>query len=282
MAKSSTEEPVIAETSDGVMTITLNRPERGNGWTGAMSRGYFTLLDEAARSPEVRAIIVTGAGKAFCVGGDSEILSGIAGSGEIPKQEPSQPATPSDHLYAIRVGKPIIAAVNGACFGIGMQQALCCDIRIASDEAKFATAFARRGLAAEMAMSWLLPRLVGTGHAMDLLLSARLVRAPEAERMGLVNRVVPAAELMDEARAYALELAQKCAPSAMRTIKAQVWRDLMSDLFSSYDRAGELMNATFVGEDFKEGLASWQEGRSPSVPPLSGDQALIDLSWKAS
>jgi len=277
MTQAASDVPVIAETSDGVMTIALNRPERGNGWTGAMSRAYLALLDEAARSPDVRAIILTGAGKAFCVGGDSDILGGIAGSGEIPRQDPSQPAAPSDHLYAIRVGKPIIAAVNGACFGIGMQQALCCDIRFASDEAKFATAFARRGLAAEMGMSWLLTRLVGTGHAMDLLLSARLVRAPEAERMGLVNRVVPHADLMKEARAYALELAEKCAPSAMRTIKAQAWRDLMSDLFSAYDRAGELMNATFVGEDFREGLASWQEGRAPAFPPLPEELALIDL-----
>jgi enoyl-CoA hydratase/carnithine racemase len=277
MTQSASDAPVVAETCDGVMTITLNRPERGNGWTGAMSRAYLSLLDEAAHSPDVRAIILTGAGKAFCVGGDSDILGGIAGSGEIPRQDPSQPAAPSDHLYAIRVGKPIIAAVNGACFGIGMQQALCCDIRFASDEAKFATAFARRGLAAEMGMSWLLPRLVGTGHAMDLLLSARLVRAPEAERMGLVNRVVPHADLMKEARAYAVELAEKCAPSAMRTIKAQAWRDLMSDLFSAYDRAGDLMSATFVGEDFKEGLASWQENRAPAFPPLPAKLALIDL-----
>jgi len=259
------------------MTITLNRPERGNGWTGGMSRGYLALLDEAARSPEVRAIVVTGAGKAFCVGGDSEILGGIAGSGEIPRQDPNQSATPSDHLYALRVGKPVIAAVNGACFGIGMQQVLCCDVRFASEEAKFATAFARRGLAAEMGLSWLLPRLVGTGHAMDLLLSARLVRAPEAERMGLVNRVVTHDRLLDEARAYALELAEKCAPSAMRTIKAQMWRDMTSDLRSAYDRAGDLMNATFLGEDFKEGLASWQEGRSPAFPALSGEDGLIEL-----
>jgi len=277
MTEAASEDPVLAEVSDGVMTITLNRPERGNGWTGPMSRGYLGLLDEAARSAEVRAIVVTGAGNAFCVGGDSEILGGIAGSGEIPRAEPDQPAVPSDHLYAIRVGKPVIAAVNGACFGIGMQQVLCCDVRFASDEAKFATAFARRGLAAEMAMSWLLPRLVGTGHASDLLLSGRLVRAPEAEKIGLVNRVVPQAELMNEARAYALELAEKCAPSAMRTIKAQMWRDMMSDLSSAYDRAGELMNATFVGEDFKEGVASWQQGRAPSFPPLSGDDGLIDL-----
>ncbi|MDG2004409.1 MAG: enoyl-CoA hydratase-related protein [Novosphingobium sp.] len=279
MGDAGSEEVVLSETSGGVMTITLNRPERGNGWTGQMSRAYLATLDGAARCPDVRAIIVTGAGKAFCVGGDTEILGDIAGTGEIPRQDPSQPASPSDHLYAIRVGKPIIAAVNGACFGIGMQQALCCDVRFASDDAKFATAFARRGLAAEMAMSWLLPRLVGTGHAMDLLLSARLVRAPEAERIGLVNRVIPAAELMDEARAYALELAEKCAPSAMRTIKAQAWRDMMSDLFSSYDRSGELMQQTFTGDDFKEGLASWQEGRPPSFPPLPEDEALINFDW---
>lgn len=278
MASVDVQEPVLAEVSDGVMTLTLNRPDRGNGWTGQMSRRYLALLEEAAHAPEVRVIIVTGAGKAFCVGGDSEILSGITETGVIPKQDDKPgKATPADHLFALRVGKPVIAAVNGACFGIGMQQALCCDIRFASEDAKFSTAFARRGLAAEMGLTWLLPRLVGTGHAMDMLLSARLVRAPEAERMGLVNRVIPADALMDEARAYALEMAEKCAPVSMRTIKAQAWRDLTFSLRESYDRAGVLMEETFAGDEFKEGVASWQEGRSPDFPPLKESLALIDI-----
>lgn len=258
------------------MTITLNRPDRGNGWTGPMSRAYFALLDQAARCADVRAIIVTGAGKAFCVGGDSEVLGGIAGGEGVPQQAAS-PVKPAEHWFPLSVGKPIIAAVNGACFGIGMQQVLCCDIRFASEDAKFSTAFARRGLAAEMGITWLLPRLIGTGHAADLLISARLVRAAEAERMGLVNRVVPAYKLMDEARAYALELTDKCAPSSMRTIKQQMWRDLTASLPDSYKNADILMQAGFAGDDFKEGMRSWQEGRSPEFPPLPEELALISL-----
>lgn len=130
----------------GVLTLTLNRPDRGNGWTGPLNRAYFSLLEQAARSSEVRAIIVTGAGKAFCVGGDSEVLGEIAG-GNQPANAPEAGAPRNwKHWFPLTVGKPIIAAINGACFGIGLQQALCADIRFASDEAKFSTAYARRGL----------------------------------------------------------------------------------------------------------------------------------------
>lgn len=275
MTDAGNEHLVLADVADGIMTLTLNRPGRGNGWTGALARRYFALLEEGARSPDVRAIIVTGADSAFCVGGDSEILGGIAdGSHPVVNQDESQRQETAEHWFPLRIGKPIIAAVNGACFGIGMQQVLCCDIRIASENAKFSTAFARRGLAAEMGISWLLPRLIGTGHAMDLLLSARLVRAPEAAAIGLVNKVVPDDALLDEARAYAAELAGKCSPSAMQIIKGQVWNDLNGTLLEAYDRAGGLMAAAFEGEDFKEGLKSWQEKREPAFAPLSGDSVI--------
>ncbi len=275
MTDTGSENLVLVDVADGIMTLTLNRPERGNGWTSALGRRYFAMLEEGARSPDVRAIIVTGAGSAFCVGGDSEILGGIAdGSRTVVNQDEAQQQGIADYSFPLRIGKPIIAAVNGACFGIGMQQVLSCDIRIASENAKFSTAFARRGLAAEMGITWLLPRLVGTGHAMDLLLSARLVRAPEAAQIGLVNRVVPHDALMDEARTYAAELAGKCAPSSMQIIKDQVWKDLNCTLPESYDRAIGLMTTAFEGDDFKEGLKSWQEKREPEFAPLSGDSAI--------
>jgi enoyl-CoA hydratase/carnithine racemase len=272
------DEPVISSLSNGVLTLTLNRPDRGNGWTGPLNRAYFSLLDQAARSPEVRVIVVTGAGKAFCVGGDSEVLGEIAGGNEAANAPAGGGPRAWKHWFPLTVGKPIIAAINGACFGIGLQQALCADIRFASDEAKFSTAYARRGLVAEMGMSWLLPRLVGTGHALDLMLSARLVRAPEAERMGLVNRVVPSAELMTEAQAYAEQLAQLCSPSAMRTIKEQVWRDLTASLNDAYDRSEDLLGEAFRGEDFKEGMRSWSEGRAPHFPSLAEAAAIIDYA----
>ncbi|MCB2078687.1 MAG: enoyl-CoA hydratase/isomerase family protein [Novosphingobium sp.] len=266
---------VLVEIANGIATLTLNRPDRGNAWNQAMSREYLGALDAAARSPDVRAIIVTGAGKAFCTGGDGEVLGGVASKGGVGDGDRVNSGGLTDHLLALRVGKPVIGAINGACFGIGMQQALCCDMRIGSEDAKFSTAFARRAVAGEMGITWLLPRLVGTGNAMDLLLSARLVRAPEAEKIGLVNRVVPAADLMAEARATAAEMVAKCAPSSMRTIKAQVWSDLGRGLQEAYDRASELMDAAFASDDFKEGIASWQEGRAPHFPALSGDDALI-------
>ncbi len=260
---------VISDISDGIMTITLNRPDKGNAWNGPMARGYFDLLDQAAKSPDVRAIIVTGAGKAFCVGGDGEKLQVVAETGDI-KSAADQP-----YWFPLAIGKPIIAAINGACFGIGLQQALVSDIRIASEDAKFSTAYSRRGLVAEMGMSWLLPRLVGTGHATDLLLSARLVRAAEAERMGLVNRVVPAADLLAQARTYARMLVDNCSPFSMRAIKQQGFEDLTRPFHESFDHSVKLLDAAFAAPDFKEGMASWQEGRAPQFPPLPPELALI-------
>ena len=253
------------------MTITLNRPDRGNAWNGAMAQGYFSLLERAARTTEVRAIIVTGSGKAFCVGGDGEKLQDVADTGEV-KSAAAQP-----YWFPLQIGKPIIAAINGACFGIGMQQALVSDIRFASEEAKFCTAYARRGLVAEMGMSWLLPRLIGTGHAMDLLISARLVRAAEAERIGLANRVVPAGDLLAEARAYARQLVEHCAPRSMRAIKEQCFHDLTNSFFDGFAQSETLLNEALGQDDFKEGMRSWQEGRSPAFPALPVELALIDL-----
>ena len=261
--------PVLSDIADGIMTITLNRPDHGNAWNGPMVRGYFGMLDEASRSADVRAIIVTGAGKAFCVGGDGAKLQAVAETGDI------QSAAAQPYWFPLSIGKPIIAAINGACFGIGLQQALVSDIRIASEEAKFSTAYARRGLVAEMGMSWLLPRLVGTGHATDLLLSARLVRAAEAERMGLVNRVVSAADLLTEARAYARLLVDNCSPFSMRAIKQQSFEDLTRPFLESFDLSVKLLDEAFAAPDFKEGMASWQEKRLPQFPALPPDLALI-------
>jgi len=264
-----TDGPVLAEVIDGIAILTLNRPDKGNAWTGAMAARYFDSLEAASRSPDVRVIVVTGAGKAFCAGGDHESVGDAAAAGEVERVANLSYWTP------LRIGKPIIAAIGGACFGVGMQQALCCDLRFASDNAKFSTAYARRGLAAEFGMSWLLPRLVGTGHAMDLLLSARLVRMPEAMDIGLVNRVVPAESLMAETLAYARLLADKCSPQSMKTMKLQCYADLMGDFFASYDRSENLLEQAVGVADFREGVASWKEGRSPSFAPLSGEGSFI-------
>ena len=269
MTAADDEPTVLSRCEDGVLLLTLNRPDRGNAWNGAVSRAYFGMLEDAARDPAVRAIVVTGAGKAFCTGGDGEKLAEAAAAGEARSTAPLPYWTP------LRIGKPILAAINGACFGIGLQQALCCDLRFASDDAKFATAYTRRGLCAEFGMSWLLPRLVGTGNAMDLMLSARLVRAPEALAMGLVNRVVHADKLLDEALGYARQLASQCSPRAMQMVKQQCWQDLTSAFPASYARAETMLAEATREEDFREGIASWREGRAPAFPPLPSELAFI-------
>jgi enoyl-CoA hydratase/carnithine racemase len=271
MSNDGGEQAVLADVSNGIMTITLNRPDRGNAWNGAVKMAYFDILERAAKSPDVRAIIVTGAGKAFCVGGDGQDVQDTAALGSVPG------IASNPYWFPLSVGKPIIAAINGACFGIGMQQALTCDIRFASKDAKFSTAYAKRGLVAEMGMSWLLPRLVGTGHAMDLLLSARLVRAIEAKRIGLVNRVVAPSDLLSETTAYARQLVETCSPRSMWAMKQQVSLDLMSSLSEGYRRAEEMLANAIKQDDFREGVASWQESRAPQFPALAEELAFIDL-----
>jgi enoyl-CoA hydratase/carnithine racemase len=267
----TTGEPLLSTIESGVLTLTLNRPDRGNAWNGAMRRRYFAELEKAARSPDVRAIVVTGAGRAFCVGGDPEDVAGVAGSRAIADGQDKP------YWFPYSVGKPLIAAINGACFGIGMQQAMCCDIRFASEDAKFSTAYAKRGLVAEMGLSWLLPRLVGMGHAMDLLLSARLVRASEALGMGLINKVVPPAELLVKATAYARSLVESCSPTAMRAIKLQTVLDLTATLPEAYARAQAMLDVAIQNADFSEGVASWHEARPPRFAGLAPELGLLDL-----
>lgn len=276
---SETPDTVLTEISEGVLTITLNRPERGNAWNSAMTNAYFDALEAGARDPRVRVILVTGAGKAFCTGGDGAVIGSIAAAGSMEAGLPDRPAATRDRptWLALSIGKPVIAAINGACFGMGMQQALCCDIRFASEEAKFSTAYAKRGLIAEMGMSWLLQRLVGTGRGLDLMLSARLVRAAEAREIGLVEFVVPHDRLLDEARAYARTLVEGSSPRAMRMMKYQAWKDAGRGLIASYDEAQAMLAEAFTSADFQEGFASWQDGRPPAFAPLADELAFFPL-----
>ena len=166
---------VLYDVRDHVALITLNRPEKLNAWTPAMSAGYREALDNATADSDVRVLVLTGAGRGFCAGADLELLGGLAETGARVgggDREPAQmePAVP----------KPVIAAVNGPCAGLGFVRAMFCDIRFAAAGAKFTTAFARRGLVAEYGLSWLLPRIVGLGRANDLLLTSRVVLAEEA------------------------------------------------------------------------------------------------------
>jgi len=257
---------VNRDVRNGVAVLTLNRPDRLNAWTAEMERDYFALLDECAASEEVRVIVVTGAGRGFCAGADMQDLQDLGAADHLPR-EPSE-RTPQRH--ALDIPKPVIAAINGPCAGIGLVQALMCDIRFAARGAKFTTAFARRGLVAEHGISWLLPRLVGPARALDLLLSGRVVLAEEALELGLVNKVFAPEELLDATLSYAHELVANCSPASMATMKRQVYAALEQGLDEATDEADRLMLESFTAPDFAEGVHSFVERRSPAFAALPG------------
>ena len=220
---------------------------------------YFDLLEECASRTDVRAIVVTGAGRGFCAGADMDWLKATGETGS----SGSDLQTLRPQTLPLTIPKPIIAAINGPCVGVGLCQALMCDVRFVADDAKLSTAFARRGLIAEHGISWLLPRLVGTGRALDLLLSARIVLGDEAAAMGLANRALPHEQVLRHALEYAAELATSCSPTCMSTIKSQVWGDLERGVAEALHDADRLMVATFTSHDFSEGVASFREKRTP-------------------
>lgn len=252
---------VLIERRDpGIALLTLNRPERLNAWNGELAARYFELLDECAADDSVRVIVVTGAGRGFCAGADMDTLQGLGGGGG--GGAASAAGGRAQH-FTTSIPKPVIAAVNGACAGIGMVQALMCDVRFAAAGAKFTTAFARRGLIAEYGMSWVLPRLVGPARALDLLMSGRVFLAEEAAAMGLVNEVVAPEQLLDRTLEYAADLAVNSSPTSMAVMKRQVWGDLSRGLVEAHDDAIGLMVASLRRPDFREGVASFLEKRSP-------------------
>ncbi len=259
---------------DGVAVLTLNRPDRLNAWTAEMEGAYFGLLEQCAGDPRVRVIVVTGAGRGFCAGADMQQLqalgNGAAGASPDAAEAQAHALERRPQSFPLTIAKPIIAAVNGACAGIGLVQALMCDMRFAAEGAKLTTAFARRGLVAEHGISWMLPRLVGPARALDLLLSARVVFAEEARELGLVNRVYAPDRLLESTLEYARDLAVNCSPASMATIKRQVYADLERTLPDALAQADELMLASFAQPDFVEGVSSFVERREPQFAPVGG------------
>jgi enoyl-CoA hydratase/carnithine racemase len=258
-------EVVQMQIDDSVALLTLNRPERLNAWTAEMEHAYFAMLEQCAGNEDVRVIVVTGAGRGFCSGADMQQLQALGG-GTLSADANAGERRPQ--TFPLSIPKPIIAAVNGACAGIGLVQALMCDIRFAAEGAKLTTAFARRGLIAEHGISWILPRLVGPARALDLLLSGRVVFAEEAQTLGLVNRVLAPDRLLDAALDYAHELVVNCSPASMATIKRQVYADLQRDLPGALAEADKLMLASFAAPDFVEGVTSFVERRDPRFAAL--------------
>jgi enoyl-CoA hydratase/carnithine racemase len=260
------EDLVLTEVdADGVATFTLNRPKRRNGWTAAMENRYFDVLVAADTDPAVRAAVLTGAGTTFCPGFDMGGLAEAADRGAVDISVRRPQYTP--RLFR----KPLIAAINGACAGIGLTQALMCDVRFAARGARFSTAFARRGLGAEYGMSWVLPRYVGVANALDLLLSGRVFEADEARELGLVNRVLEPAEVLTAARAYARDLARNCSPAAMAAIRHQVLADLDAPFEEASRRSYAVMEVLNSGPDFIEGVDSFVQKRPARFRPLPDD-----------
>ncbi|MHB8463979.1 MAG: enoyl-CoA hydratase-related protein [Acidimicrobiales bacterium] len=259
--------------SDRVCTLTLDNSERRNAWSPDMERQYFALLDRAAADPDVRAIVLTGGGRWFCPGLDSERLEEAAGPVGLHLE-----GRRSQH-YGWTIPKPMIAAINGACAGIGLVQALVCDVRFIARGARISTAYAKLGVPAEHGLSWILPRLVGVEWALDLLLSARPVEAEEAKQIGLVSRVCDADAVLGEAQAYARALADQCSPQSMAAIRRQVW----GDLSRGYTEANEGWFAAMhrlnrpENPDFAEGVHAFVEQRPPHFSPLPPDVELPPL-----
>jgi enoyl-CoA hydratase/carnithine racemase len=268
----------IYEVANRVATITLNRPDKLNAWTATMEKEVRASFDEAERDDGVRVIVLTGAGRGFCAGADMSLLSSVAAQG-LPGGEREaasrsgdsslqREGVPSDfqkkYSYLLGVEKPILAAINGPAVGLGLVIALYCDLRLASEAARFSTTFAQRGLIAEYGMAWMLPRIVGLPNALDLLYSARQIESAEALRMGLVNQVFAEENFLEKVREYAASLASRVSPRSLRVIKRQVYGAMFQTLAESFDLAVDEMVASLRSEDFKEGVAHFLEKRAPT------------------
>lgn len=266
----ATADAVLYEaTPSGVALVTLNRPERLNAWGPDISSRFYACMDRAEADPAVRVIVLTGNGKGFCAGAD------LGGAGSIDDKLGERDvdvtklvgARYPHFLTALR--KPVIAAVNGACVGIGLTHALMCDIRFAAAGAKFATAFTRRGLIGEYGITWILPRLAGWGATMDLLLSGRTFYAEEAHELGLVKEVVAPEQLMARVMEYAEDIARNCSPASLAVIKQQAYGDALREVTDVSTRAETLMHESLLRPDVIEGITSFLEKRPPKFPPLA-------------
>lgn len=262
---------IVVHTADPVCVITLNRPEKLNAFTYRTLGELRSAVEAAAADPAVVGIVITGAGRGFSAGLDADTLAavtGAAGAGEVPAEAAvvgrgADGELPGLFSYLLQVPKPVVAALNGVAAGGGVVLAALCDVRIASVDASLTTVFLKRGLVAEHGTSWVLPRLLGPGRALDLLWTSRRIGAEEALAAGMVEHVVPAAELLERAVAYVREIAANASPAAVAATKRMVYEHLglgYADALRDADREQWL---ALDGPDAAEGAAALLEKRPP-------------------
>ncbi|MBP2389631.1 enoyl-CoA hydratase-related protein [Aeromicrobium fastidiosum] len=255
---------VRTERAGGVATITLHRPARRNAWTVEMQAGYYDALAAAAADPDVRVVVVTGAGGSFCPGADTLALDTYSQTGTT---NPLAAAIEQPEWFPSTVPKPMIAAVEGPCAGIGLVQALMCDIRVVAPTARLSTAFVRRGLPAMHGGEWLLERIAGAATAHELLLTGRTFDGTEAVRLGVAH------EATDDPLARALELArdmsESCSPTSMAHVKERLWTSRSRTLDETVVEVDAVLDDFLSSDDFREGVASFVERRAPRFRGLS-------------
>jgi len=254
-------DPVLVERTNNVVTLTLNRPEIRNAMNVELTDAFADSVAQIGRDPDVRAVIVTGAGKAFCSGGDLGWINPGPGA-SVPEMRRKMRSFYPQFLAVRTLDIPVIAAVNGAAIGAGLCLAMACDIRISSDKAKYAAPFTRLGMHPGMAATYLLTRLVGTARASDLLFTSRTIDATEAEHLGLVNRVVPHDGLLDSAMQTANEIASN-APIPMGMVKRAIYIAERADMETMLEYEGLAQPITMGTEDLLEGLKAVKEKRDP-------------------
>jgi enoyl-CoA hydratase/carnithine racemase len=267
-------EQIIAEVSDGIMTITLNRPDRLNAWTAKMADELIAAFDRADADDDVRAVIMTGAGRGYCAGAD---LEGGGATFDARARGHSGDAVPRDNggQFTLRIfnsTKPVIGAINGAAVGVGATMTLPMDVRLASENARFGFVFVRRGIVPEAASSWFLPRIVGISQAVEWAATGRVFDAEEALRGRLVRSVHPQGEVLDAASALAREIAGNTAPVSVALARRMMWSMLGADHPMAAHRADS--RAMFIrgqSDDVREGVTSFLEKRPAKFPDRVSD-----------
>jgi enoyl-CoA hydratase/carnithine racemase len=270
-------EELQVDRDDGVLTITLNRPERLNAFTETMRRELIAAFDVADADDDVRAVVVTGAGRGFCAGADlakggatfdwRDRENASAGDWDVPRDGGGQVS-----LRIYECTKPVIAAINGPAVGVGITMTLPMDMRLAVEGAKIGFVFTRRGIVPEACSSWFLPRIVGISQAMEWVASGRVFPAEEALAGGLVRSVLPASELMDEARALAGEISEHAAPVSVALARRLLWTMLGAEHPMVAHRAdSRAMFARGQSKDAREGVTSVLEQREPEFTDRVGD-----------